>query len=81
MGRMQERMREELQLRGYSERTIRNYVLSVRQFVRYHMRPPEEMGEQEIRRYILYLTREKKLSYSSINGAVCSLKFFYEKVL
>lgn len=81
MGRMQERLEEELELRGYSDKTILNYVMHVRQFVRHHMRPPEEMGEQEIRRYILYLTREKKLSYSSVNGAVCSLKFFYEKVL
>lgn len=80
MGKMRQKLEEELKLRHYSERTVQAYVQAVRKFVAFHHRPAEEMGATEIRSYLLNLV-ERKLSRSSIIQAVCALRFFYGKVL
>jgi site-specific recombinase XerD len=74
-------MEEELKLRGYSPKTIKVYTQAVHNFVRYHKRPAQEMGVAEARAYLLHLNGEKKLSVSTVNQAVCALRFFYVKVL
>ena len=38
-------------------------------------------GREELRRYFLYLTNERKVSGSTVNQTICALKFFYEQVL
>ncbi len=80
MGKMRQKLEEELRLRHYSERTVQAYGQAVRKFVEFHHRPAEQMGAEEIRSYLLDLV-ERKLSRSSINQAVCALRFFYGKVL
>jgi site-specific recombinase XerD len=74
-------MDKELKLRGLSPRTCQAYLRAVHNFVRYHRRPPETMGVEEARDYMLHLIEEKKLSRSTIIQVVCALRFFYQKVL
>jgi site-specific recombinase XerD len=81
MGEMRNRMEKELKLRGLSPRTAQAYLRIVHNYVRYHRRPPENMGVEEARAYVLHLIEEKGLSRSSIIQAVCALRFFYQKVL
>lgn len=81
MGEMRRRMEKELKLRGLSPRTCKTYLRVVHNYVRYHRRPPEAMGVEEARAYVLHLIEEKNLSRSSIIQAVCALRFFYQKVL
>lgn len=80
MGKMRQKLEEELRLRHYSERTVQAYVQAMRKFVEFHHRPAEQMGAEEIRSYLLSLV-ERKLSRSSITQSVCALRFFYGKVL
>jgi len=81
MGEMRRRMEKELKLRGLSPRTSKTYLRVVYNYARYHRRPPETMGVEEARAYVLHLIEEKNLSRSSIIQAVCGLRFFYQKVL
>ena len=81
MGEMRRRMQEELRLGGYAQRTVETYVEVVTRFVRFHQRPPEAMGAEEVRAYLVHLTEERELSWSTVNQAVCALKFFYLEVL
>jgi len=39
------------------------------------------LGEREIKKYLLYLIREKRASYSHVNQCYCALKFLYERTL
>lgn len=80
MGKMRDLMEGELKLRGYSERTIRAYVSAVRKFVEFHHRPPERMGAEEIRSYLLHLVAGQR-SRSLLVQAECGLQFFYGHVL
>ena len=78
---LRQRMIEDIQLRGLSPKTQRAYVRAVRQLAEYYHRSPDQIGEEELRAYFLYLKNEKRLSRSSCTVALCGLKFFYEYTL
>jgi len=74
-------MAEDLQIRGLSPHTQRAYLRCMRRFVGYFRRPPNLLGAEHIRQYQLYLTRERKISWSAFNQHVAALKFFYRVTL
>jgi len=74
-------MLEELQRRNYSPETTRGYILAVKQFAEYFGRSPEKMGAEEVRRFQLYLLKEKKLAPGTVETRIAALRFLYKKVL
>ncbi|MCK4359505.1 MAG: tyrosine-type recombinase/integrase [Candidatus Cloacimonetes bacterium] len=73
---------ETLQLKNYSEPTIKTYRLHFKMFLKYHQNTKlEAFTHEQIRQYLLYLVNEKKYSTSAQNQAINSIKFYYEKVL
>lgn len=54
MGQLKTKMVEDLQLRGYAPQTCERYVSCAQSFVAYPMRPPTELGERDVRRFLLY---------------------------
>lgn len=81
MTELRRRMIEDLQLHGYSPKTQQCYVAAVKGLTKYHRRSPDLLGEEEIRRFFLYLINEKKASRSSVTVHLSGIKFFYEKTL
>lgn len=81
MSELRQRMIEEMQLRRYAKRTQQSYLEAVTKLVRYVGKAPDQITAEEVRNYFLYLTNEKGLSRSSVNQAICGLKFLYEEVL
>ena len=53
MGQLRDRMEQDLILRKLSPATRRNYLLYCRKFAGHYGRSPEELGEAEIRDYLL----------------------------
>jgi integrase/recombinase XerD len=78
---LRQRMLEDLQLRHYSPTTIRLYLYAIREFAKHFGKPPDELGAEHIRRYQLFLTKEKKVSTSTYVLMVCALRFFYTHTL
>jgi site-specific recombinase XerD len=74
-------MIEDLELRGYSQRTQQAYVSSVRQLAVHYAKPPDRISEAELRDYFLYLKDTRKLARASITIALCGIKFFYQHTL
>ncbi len=75
-------MEQKLKLRGYSENTIRTYLQHFKEFLIFYIEThPVDISETEIRNFILFLIEKRKLSKSTQNQAINSIKFFYEKVL
>lgn len=81
MGKLQERMIEDLRLSGYCATTRRIYVLYATRFARHFRRSPEIMGERELRRYFLYLLDERQVSHGTYRQAYSALKFLYTVTL
>jgi site-specific recombinase XerD len=74
-------MMEELQLRNSSEETIRAYISGVKRFAAHYGKSPDQMNAEDVRRYLLYLRNERKLSWSGIQVYRAALRFFYVRVL
>jgi len=74
-------MLEDMQLRGLSARTQEAYARAVWQLAAYYHRSPDQLTDQELRQYFLYLANEKKLARPTTTIALCGIKFFYEQTL
>lgn len=75
------RMLEDMQLKGYSQRTQQAYSNAVRQLAAHFRRSPDLLTEEDLRQYFLYLTREKKVARATATIAMCGVKFFFQTTL
>jgi integrase/recombinase XerD len=78
---LRERMIEDLQLHGLSKNTQARYVEAVRHLAEYYRKPPNQITEEELRQYFLYLAKVKQVAPSTLRIALCGIKFFYERTL
>lgn len=74
---LRERMRQELQLAGLSERTQEAYLRSVRQLATHFGKPPDQVTEPELRQYLLFLKNEKHFAAASLKIAFYGIRFFF----
>jgi len=81
MSKLKEQMLEDLQLRGATLKTQRTYLREVRNYAKYFGKSPEELGENELREYLLYLMKERNLSDGTYRFYVAALKFLYRTTL
>lgn len=77
----QSRMRDDMRLRDFRPKTRTAYESAVRQFLRWLDRGPETACEEDVRAYVLHLRDEKRQAPSSINIAICGLRFFFTYTL
>ena len=73
-------MMQDLELGGYAESTIRNYISYVRNFAVYFMCSPALLRQEHVRRWVAYL-RSRELSESWLRGNFAALRFLYAKTL
>jgi integrase/recombinase XerD len=78
---LRQRMIEDMRIRNYSPKTIKDYVNHVAAFARYFGKSPDQLGPAHIHGYQVHLINEKKFSWSSFNNAVCALRLFYRMTL
>ena len=81
MSELRQRMIEEMQLQSYAVATQEAYVHWVAELAKYYHKSPDQIEQEEVRRWFIHLTNERKLSRSSVTTALSALKFFYERVL
>lgn len=81
MTTLREKMKDEMALRGLSFGTQRKYLYEVIKLQKYYQRSPAKLTAEEIKSYLLYLVKERKLAASTYNVTVHSLRFFYDMVL
>lgn len=81
MTALRQKMLEDLQLRNYSDRTIKAYLRCVSQFAQHFGKSPDQLGPAQIREYQLYLIKQKQCSWAVFNQTVCALRFFYNTTL
>jgi integrase len=74
-------MSADLKLAGRSESTRTQYIGCAVLFVKYHRRPPESMGEPEVRKFLLFLAETRKLSVGRYLQYLGALKFLYQVTL
>src|SRR5215471_16975078 len=78
---LRQRMLEDLQRRGLSERTQEMYVRAVRQRAEHYHTSPAQITEEELWDYFLSLKNVKHSSRAASTIALCGITFFYEHTL
>ena len=81
MTALRQRFIEDLQLRGFALSTQRSYVTAIKLLARHYRQSPEQLTEEQIRQYFLFLTHERKVSRSNATITLCAIKFLYEHTL
>ena len=76
-----EQMHRDLQLSGAKPKTQRIYLREVDNLAKHFHRSPEELGEEELKEYLLYLIKERHLSEGTFRFYVAGLKFLYRTTL
>jgi len=69
MTALRQKMIEDMQLHSFAERTQDSYLRAVRQLAAYFNKPPDQIDEEELRQYFLYLKNVKKASRSTMTLA------------
>lgn len=78
---LRQRMIEDMQLCGLSERTQRSYVWAVKGLADFFKRSPDDLGEEELRQFFLHLIETRKVAKSTVTVYLSGIKFFCEKTL
>ena len=76
MGQLRNRMEEDLRLRCYAAGSRYEYLRCIKLFAKFHWRSPMEMGEAEVRSFLLSLVEAGK-SAAVLKMHVAALKFLY----
>ena len=80
--RLLQSMRANLRLRHFSPRTKEAYTAWTRRFVRFHeLRHPSELGETEVKAFLIHLAQERQVAPSTLAQALAALLFLYKEVL
>ena len=74
-------MLADLQLSGATPRTQKTYLREAGNLAKYFNRSPAELGEEELKEYMLYLMKERHLSEGTFRFYVAALKFLYRTTL
>lgn len=73
---------DQLNLYGYSQRTIRCYTQEVSQFLYYIKdKKASECDIEDIKQFLLHCINELKLKENTIHSRINGIKFYYEEVL
>ena len=81
MSAIRHRMIDDMQLHGYAEKTQTAYIGAVRCLARHYHRTPEDITQEEVRSYFLYLVKERGVANSTLTLHICGIKFFFENTL
>ena len=81
MDTLREKMLAELQLRGITLRTQTAYLREIAKLENYFNRSPEELGEEEVKEYLVHMLEDRGLSSGTYKYYAAGIKFLYRTTL
>ena len=81
MDELREQMMKDLQLKGITPRTQRKYLREATNLSNYFGKSPVELGEKEVKEYLVHLLEDRKLSRGTYRNYVAGIKFLYKTTL
>lgn len=74
---LREKMIRDMQMRRFADETKRVYTHAVRGLAQHYMKSPDQITDEQIQSYILYMLNERKLAWKSVDTLISGLNFFY----
>lgn len=81
MSPLRTRFIQDLQLHGYTRQTQKVYVSAIRVMARHYGKSPDQISEDELRRYFLHLTLKRRVARGTATIALSALKFLFQNTL
>ena len=81
MGVFRDAMERAMALRGFAPKTCSAYLSWVRRLIQFCRVVPDQLTNEHVRAFLLHLTQERKLSFSTFNQALNAARFFFLEVL
>jgi site-specific recombinase XerD len=81
MSPLRQRMTADMELRNFSESTKEAYLRAVEQLAKFYGKSPDRLTKEQIRKYLVYLVKEKRVANSTYIQHLCALRFFYRNTL
>ena len=78
---LRQQMIDAMQQRGFSPRTHQSYLDAVRRLAKYFHKPPDQLQQEQIQEYFVYLVKERHLSAASCKLYLNGIRFLYLQVL
>ena len=75
------KMQMDMELRGFSPKTVTVYLKGVRKISKFHNLPPENLTYDHVREFLHDAITVRKLSRSYVNSNYSAIKFFFEITL
>lgn len=77
MGQIRDRMAEDLVLRGLRPKTQKEYLSCAKALAAYHRRSPADLGEAEVRAFMLHLLTGRGIARSTYMVYLAAVRFLY----
>ncbi len=81
MDALREQLIKDLQLKGITPGTQRKYLREADNLSNYFGKSPEELGEEEVKQYLVHLLEDRKLSRGTYRNYAAGIKFLYNTTL
>ena len=81
MTELRRRMIQDMRLHGLAVGTQRTYVDAVKALAKHYNQPPDQLTENHIREFFVYLTETRRLAASTIRVYLFAVKFLYRMTL
>ena len=81
MTELRKKMIRALELRNLSKHSKKSYLNAVNGISRYYGKSPDQLTQEMIEDYLLYLKKEKKCALTTVGTAITGLRFFYIHVV
>ena len=78
---LRQEMIDAMQQRGFSPRTHKSYLAAVRDLAKYFHKPPDQLQQDQLQEYFVYLVKERHLSAASCKLYLNGIRFLYLQVL
>ena len=81
MTELRRRMIQDMELRGLAPGTQQTYAEAIKNLALHYRRSPDQLSEQEIREFFVYLTKTRHLAPSTLRVYLFAVKFLFQRTL
>lgn len=81
MSTLKERLLKDLQLKGITPGVQKKYLREFSNLENYFSKSPEELSEEEVKRYLVHLMEERNITRGTYRTYVAGIKFLYNTTL
>ena len=77
MTELRKKLIEDIRIRNFSKRTENIYVREVKELAAFYKCSPDKIQPEDVRRYLIHMSQERKVHPSRFRQVISGLRFFY----